>query len=824
MKYKASRIAEICGGSFISSNGFNPEIDHLLIDSRKIISSESALFIAISGERHKGIDFIPDVYHSGIRCFFLNKSEWKQEFINKFINACFILVENTLESFQSLAKYHRKSFHIPIIAITGSNGKTIVKEWLHHLLHEDYFVVRNPKSYNSQVGVPLSLWLLQKEHQIGIFEAGISQVNEMDKLEEMILPEIGIFSFLGEAHQQGFKNKEEKLDEKLKLFKSSKKIIIGIDQEIVSKHIENSDNRKKYFTWSLENNIADLHFKCEKNSNFSSITCFENQFNIQIPFTDDASIWNACSCLAFLIYDDKINQENLSNLQNRFLSLPVLDMRLQLKEGNNNCIIINDSYSADLDSLKIALDFLQQNKGELKSTVILSDIYESGIQSDLLYKKVAFLLKEKQIENLIAIGPNIAAFHHILPGNTTFFPDTNSFINQSHAADFQQQIILIKGARKFEFEKISKWFEKKVHQTIFEINLNALVQNLNTYKSVLKPGVKTMAMVKAFSYGAGSFEIARMLEFNRVDYLTVAYADEGTTLRKAGIKTPIMVMNPEPASFDAILKYNLEPEIYQFNILRSLIQNSNGVECGIHLEFDTGMKRLGFNESEIPELIKLLKEYPHLRIKSVFTHLAASEAAEHDGFTQTQIQKFSNISNQICDAFDYPIIRHCLNSSGIVRFPEAQFDMVRLGIGLYGIDPAEEIQNKLQIIGTLKTVISQIRDLDVGESVGYGRKGKVEVPTKIAIVAIGYADGLNRLLSNGNAYMLINGKEAPIIGNICMDMTMLNINNIDCKEGDEVIVFGEKPNLLEISNAIQSIPYEILTGISQRVKRVYFFE
>ncbi|MFY8019844.1 MAG: bifunctional UDP-N-acetylmuramoyl-tripeptide:D-alanyl-D-alanine ligase/alanine racemase [Bacteroidia bacterium] len=824
MKYKASKIAEICRGNFFSPSGINPEIEHFLIDSRKIISAENALFIAISGERHKGSDFIPDVYASGVRAFFINKSEWSPTYSQLYSDAIFIQVENTLTGFQQLAKSHRESFELPVVGITGSNGKTIVKEWLYHLLHEDVSIIRNPKSYNSQIGVPLSLLLIQQEHQLGIFEAGISLTNEMEKLEAMLQPNIGIFTFLGEAHQQGFANKEEKIQEKLKLFKSSQKVIIGIDQEIVAKNLETITNQQQFFTWTLNNQIADVSFHFIKGTNYHTLMVQNSGLAVQIPFSDEASIWNACSCLAYLIFTERFNQETESIFSERFKSLPVLDMRLQLKEGNNNCIIINDSYSADLDSLKIALDFLQQNKADLASTVILSDIYESGIQSESLYKKVKQLLTDNHINKLIAIGPNLLAQKHVLPAHTIFYPDTQTFLQNAHPSDFQQQIILIKGARKFAFEKISKWFEKKVHQTIFEINLNALVQNLNTYKSNLKPGVKTMAMVKAFSYGAGSFEIARMLEFNRVDYLTVAYADEGTTLRKAGIKTPIMVMNPEPASFDAILKYNLEPEIYQFQILKSLIQNLNGEECGIHLEFDTGMKRLGFNSEDIPELISLLKEYPQLRIKSVFTHLAASESTEHDVFTQTQIDRFKTISEELCAAFNYPILRHCLNSGGIIRFPDAQFDMVRLGIGLYGIDPAEEIQSKLQIIGTLKTVVSQIRILEPGESVGYGRKGKVNETTKIAIVAIGYADGLNRLLSNGNGYMLINGKPAPIIGNICMDMTMLNINGIDCKEGDEVIVFGEKPNLLEISAAVQSIPYEILTGISQRVKRVYFFE
>jgi alanine racemase len=500
-------------------------------------------------------------------------------------------------------------------------------------------------------------------------------------------------------------------------------------------------------------------------------------------------------------------------------------MRLQLKEAQNNCILLNDAYSADTGSLAIALDFLQQHAAEKKRSVILSDFLESGVKEEELYQQIANQLKAHQITKFIGIGKRISAYQHLFTCEQKgFYEDTKSFLEANQLLDFSHEIILLKGARKFGFERIAKWFEKQVHQTVFEINLNALENNLNAYKKLLSPKVKVMAMVKAFSYGAGSYEIARILSYHRVDYLTVAYADEGVVLRKAGIQTPIMVMNPEPSSFDALLKHHLEPEIYQFDILNKLIEIADGEEIGIHLELDTGMKRLGFDAHEIPALLQLLKATPNLKVNSVFTHLAASEETAHDPFTLSQIEKFKQLSALICEAFPYPVLRHCLNSGGIARFKEAQFDMVRLGIGLYGIDPAQQKSLQLKPIGTLKTIISQIREIEANESIGYGRNGKLRTAGRIAIVAIGYADGLDRKLSNGTGYMLVNGQIAPIVGNICMDMTMLNISDIDCKVGDEVIVFGDKPSLHEISAHIGTIPYEVLTGVSQRVKRVYYYE
>jgi alanine racemase len=814
-----NQLHTICEGSLFQASKNDAEILHLLTDSRKMVFAEQGLFIAIKGVRNDGHLYLKEVYEQGVRLFLIEEGNYTTQSLTHLKEAGIFIVKNSLAALQAMAAYHRNLFSYPVTAITGSNGKTIVKEWLTHLLKEDFRIVRNPKSYNSQLGVPLSVWQMQENHQLAIFEAGISEPKEMQKLAAILKPKIGILTLIGDAHDEGFENKIEKLKEKMLLFDACEKVIYGYDQSFVKTHIQSQQVAGKYISWSKKNKEADYFISVQQETQNTELKL--NQFTVRIPFTDEAAIWNACTCLAYLAAQNLLNPR----IAERFAELPSLEMRLQLKEAQNNCILLNDAYSADTGSLAIALDFLQQHAAEKKRSVILSDFLESGVKEEELYQQIANQLKAHQITKFIGIGKRISAYQHLFTCEQKgFYEDTKSFLEANQLLDFSHEIILLKGARKFGFERIAKWFEKQVHQTVFEINLNALENNLNAYKKLLSPKVKVMAMVKAFSYGAGSYEIARILSYHRVDYLTVAYADEGVVLRKAGIQTPIMVMNPEPSSFDALLKHHLEPEIYQFDILNKLIEIADGEEIGIHLELDTGMKRLGFDAHEIPALLQLLKATPNLKVNSVFTHLAASEETAHDPFTLSQIEKFKQLSALICEAFPYPVLRHCLNSGGIARFKEAQFDMVRLGIGLYGIDPAQQKSLQLKPIGTLKTIISQIREIEANESIGYGRNGKLRTAGRIAIVAIGYADGLDRKLSNGTGYMLVNGQIAPIVGNICMDMTMLNISDIDCKVGDEVIVFGDKPSLHEISAHIGTIPYEVLTGVSQRVKRVYYYE
>ena len=803
------------------------EIEELLTDSRKIAHAETSLFFALKGDRHDGHRFIESCAEQGVSNFIV--SEFKDEWKN--LPANFVVVTDTLDALQKLATYHREQFNIPVIGITGSNGKTIVKEWLYQLMRDDKNIVRSPKSYNSQTGVPLSVWQMSEEHNLAIFEAGLSQPGEMERLEKIIQPTTGIFTNIGSAHDENFDNQNLKVIEKLRLFQSCDTLIYCKDYNTIQLEISKVDflpRKLKYFTWSRKTK-ADLQIgRINKSSDETEVQgIFQNRFlKIRIPFTDDASIENAIHCWAtmhFLGYNSDVIAE-------RMLLLSPVAMRLELKEGINDCSIINDSYSSDIGSLTIALDFLNQQKQHDKRTVILSDILQSGKNEEALYKEVAELLEAKNIDRMIGIGAAITRQrkHFSIPHN--FYIDTDDFLRSFSPVDFNDETILLKGARIYGFEKISKVLQQKAHETVMEINLNALVHNLNYFRSRLKPGVKTMAMVKATSYGSGSFEIANILQFHHVDYLAVAYTDEGVELRKAGISLPIMVMNPEMQSFETMISYKLEPEIYNFRLLNQaaeVLQKHSGGEgfiFPVHIKLDTGMHRLGFEEQEMNELLIRIKNTRKLKVQSVFTHLAATDESEHDGFTNQQLEKFERMSKRIQKDFSYPILLHALNSAGIIRFNEAQFDMVRLGIGMYGFASTWHEQRQLQHVATLRTTISQIKNVPAGETIGYNRTAKIHGDTTIATVAIGYADGISRKLSNGKGSMLINGKLAPIIGNVCMDMCMLDITNVPAKEGDEVIVFGADLPVTEMSKSLGTIPYEILTGISQRVKRVYYQE
>jgi len=821
VSYTALSIAPLINGRLLSSDD-ESNILHLLTDSRKVTQPESSLFFALTSERNDGHKYIEELYSKGVRNFVIGL----HFSFPVLLKGCTVIaVTDTLAALQQLAAYHRSKFSLPVAGITGSNGKTIVKEWLYQLLKDEYNVVRSPKSFNSQIGVPLSVWQIRSEHGMALFEAGISRQGEMQKLAEIIRPNIGVFTNLGNAHSEGFSSQEEKLNEKFKLFADCDVLIYSKDDTAVKNKAHEFFElypMTKGISWSLHDRATITANKIEKDERGTSIS-FEYRattFTFRIPFTDDASIHNALTCVCFLLAVERLSPELLQ----KFNSLHAVEMRLQLREGSRNCTIINDTYNSDIQSLKIALDFLNQQNQHQQKTVILSDILESGSNQDELYRKVAEMIEQAGVNRIIGVGKDICQQFQKFSINKKFFFNTAHFLENFNSFTFQDEIILIKGARSFEFEKITRLLENKIHATVMEINLNALVNNLNVYRNSLYPGTRVMAMVKAFSYGSGSHEIAKTLEYHRVDYLTVAYADEGVVLRKAGVKTPIMVMNPEPGSFLNLAEYNLEPEIYNRYILDDLLNHVEGGETGIHLELDTGMRRLGFDEQELDALLAVLKKNPNLIVKSVFSHLAASDENKHDLFTWEQIEKFEQMSSYLIRSLGYPVLRHILNSSGIKRFPEAQFDMVRLGIGLYGVDPSAKFQTQLENVGSLKTIISQLRKIKAGESVGYSRKGQVKEDATIAVVAIGYADGLDRGLSNGKGHMLVNGKPAPIVGNICMDMTMLDVSRIDCKEGDEVLVFGKDLPITELAKNIDTIPYEILTGISQRVRRVYFQE
>ncbi|HET6225676.1 MAG TPA: bifunctional UDP-N-acetylmuramoyl-tripeptide:D-alanyl-D-alanine ligase/alanine racemase [Bacteroidia bacterium] len=826
MNYSIATIASIIDGKFKGAFA-NALIKNLLIDSRKLSDIETSLFFAIKGERHDGHSYIKELYERGVRNFVVSHLPEQSELLTA---ANFVLVQNTLAALQKLCAYHRAQFKIPVIGITGSNGKTIVKEWLYQLMREDKNIVRSPKSFNSQVGVPLSIWQLNKEHDLGIFEAGISLPQEMRALEKIIQPTIGLITNIGSAHDENFKNKKEKVEEKVQLFFNAEVIIYNRDYTLIHDAIT-SDKRFQntaVFTWSKKLRADLLIGRITKSNSDSEIQgVYKNSFiRITIPFTDEASIENAIHCWAMLLY---LGYEN-ALIAERMRMLSPVAMRLELKEGINNCSIINDSYNSDLGSLNIALDFLNQQKQHPKKTLILSDILQSGYSNENLYQEVAELVERKGISRLIGIGEGISRQAALFNLEKSFFPSTADFLSKFNNNLFHDETILLKGARAFGFEAISKVIQQKAHETVLEINLNSIVHNLNYFRSKIKADTKIMAMVKAFSYGSGSFEIANILQFHRVDYLAVAYADEGVELRKAGITMPIMVMNPEEQSYDAMILYNLEPEIYSFRVL-SLFEETikrsdrtNQQPILIHIKLDTGMHRLGFEEADVNELIVRIKNNKHLQIKSIFSHLAASDEPEHDDFTWQQIKNFNAMSEKIKTHFTYPIYKHILNSAGITRFPDAQFEMVRLGIGLYGIGADSIEQAQLQNVSTLKTSISQIKNIPAKETIGYSRKGVAAFDMQIATVPIGYADGLSRRLSNGKGKMIVKGKAAPIVGNVCMDMCMIDITDIAANENDEVIVFGSEHPITEIAKDVGTIPYEVLTNVSRRVKRVYFQE
>lgn len=817
--YTLKDIALAVSGKLVG----NPDvaISHLLIDSRSAASANDSIFFAIQGIHHDGHKFIADLYQKGIRCFVVVQKALPD--YSKFEGANFIFVENTLNALQSLAAFHRRRFSYPVVGITGSNGKTIVKEWAAQLMHGEKKVVRSPRSYNSQVGVPLSVWLMSGEYDVAIFEAGISRPSEMHRLERILIPDVGIITNIGSAHQENFGTERQKLQEKLLLFEHSKVIIYDLDDKIIDEEIHNIPlKNRELFTWGTSAEASLVIVKKEVGIHTLLTLKFGGEvFTAEVPFTDDASVENAMHSISLLL----VLGFTPDYIAERIKKLIPVAMRLEQKEGINGCTIINDSYNSDISSLTIALNLLNNQKFD-KRTLILSDIFQSGKSSHDLYSEVARLVTEKHVDKIIGIGSAISGSADLFTGvEKSFFVSTDDFLHSYHKEDFQNEAILLKGSRSFQFERISRQLERQIHQTVLEINLNALVNNLNYYRSLVKPTTKFVAMVKAFSYGSGFYEIASMLQYHRVDYLAVAFADEGVELREAGITMPIIVLNAEPASFDLMIGYNLEPEIYSKTALtrfRDAAVRAGVTAYPIHIKLDTGMHRLGFIEKDIDELIDLLHEDEHLHVSSIFSHLAASDEAIHDGFTNEQISLFSRLSSRIIDKVGYHINRHILNSAGIERFPSAEFDMVRLGIGLYGV--GVENQQHLQMVSTLKTTIVQIKDIPPHESVGYGRKGRVESPKRIATIPIGYADGLNRRLSNGVGKLMVAGQLVPIIGNICMDTCMIDITGIDAKEGDEVVIFGENPTIIDIASWIGTIPYEILTGISRRVKRIYIQE
>ena len=829
MNYTVERIASIVEGEIINNSNKDLAVKDLLFDSRLLVAPENTLFFSLKSHRNDGNKYIDELYDKGVKMFVVEKSDSISEIIENKNDATFIIVDDTLKSLQKTAAFHRDNFNIPVIGITGSNGKTIVKEWLYQILSPEISVVRSPKSYNSQIGVPMSVWQLNESHDVAIIEAGISRPDEMLNLKQIIKPTIGIFTNIGQAHGKNFGSIDDKIEEKLKLFSEVQTLIYCRDYKEIDDKVKRLDINT--FTWSRSDGTADVKISSiEKEKDYTTIKAIVNSqqsfVKIVIPFIDDASIENAIHCWVAALM---LNIDN-DVIARKMEYLSPVAMRMELKSGINNCDIIDDSYNSDFNALTIALDFMNQQHSHKERVVILSDILQSELKEEELYEKIALLLKNKGVNFIVGIGEAISRQKDKFDIKKDFYKDTKEFLSEYPVESFHNQLILIKGARDFGFEKISKILQEKAHETILEINLNNLVKNMNYYRSKLKRDTKLMVMVKAFAYGSGTFEVSNVLKFHRADYLTVAYADEGIELRRKGIDLPIMVMTPEINTFESIIKNNLEPDIYSFRSLSLLedaiekLELSPETQIGIHIKLDTGMHRLGFLPDDIDELLSRLKKNKNIVVKSVFSHLAGADSQEFNDFTMKQINAYDEMSSKIVSAFPYKILRHVLNSAGISRFTDYQYDMVRLGIGVYGVAPCEEDRGKLKNVISLKTTIVQIKEYEIGETVGYSRRGVIERKSRIGVVPIGYADGLNRRLGNGAACFYVNGKEAPIIGNICMDMCMIDLTGIDCKEDDTAILFNEDYPIERIADACGTIPYEILTSISHRVNRIYFQE
>lgn len=817
--YKIKDLAQIIEADIIGKAV--GEVEEIYIDSRTIYQPQNGIFFAFSEFQKNGNLFIQDAYKKGIRVFVC------KEVTDAAKDAVYLKVESPLKALQQWAKFHRIRFDFPVIGVTGSNGKTVVKEWLNQLLWKDFSIVRSPKSYNSQIGVPLSVLQMKEENDLGIFEAGVSQSGEMNTLESIIQPEIGVLTHIGSAHQENFAFKHQIILEKIQLFRNVKKIIYNSDSEVVNTLIQDIYTNEKFelltFGKNENNTIQILSVQNIPTGKEIKIHYKSEDYNFKIPFHDEASIENILTVLTIIV---SLNLD-LSNYlpQTEFL-LPI-EMRLEIKEAIRNSILINDTFNSDLHSVKVALDVLAQQPFQRKS-LVLTDVLQSNLNKDELYKKVSELVNSYQLDDLVLIGEFIPKYKNLFKTKARTFERTDEFLQTLSIQNVHNEAILLKGARPFQLEKISAFLEKKSHDTVLEINLTALVDNLKYFKKQLLPTTKIMAMIKANSYGTGSFEISQTLEHQQIDYLGAAYADEGVELRKAGITLPIIVMNPEQSSYSGIIDYKLEPEIYSLRVLELFVQKlkekSITEPFPIHLKIDSGMNRLGFRMEELDELISNLKDEKSIIVKSIFTHLATADVPEEREFALQQLKIFDEAYFKISSELTIQPLKHALNSPGIIHFPDYQYDMVRLGIGMYGISDDEEVQKQLKNVVTFKTVISRISEIETGETVSYGRRFTAEQKTSIATIPVGYADGIRRSYGYGLGKVNIGGNLVPIVGTICMDMLMLDVTGVPCNEGDEVIIFGESPTISEVAEKFGTIPYEVLTSISSRVKRVYYKE
>ena len=812
MNYTTKEIAEITQSQIIGDK--NLQIHHIAFDSRNIYSTLKTAFIAINTHKNSGEKYISQAIEKGIKIII------SENFYSEYDGITWIIVENSVKFLQDLAHYHIENQPIKTIGITGSNGKTIVKEWLYQCLWNEFPTVKSPKSFNSQIGLPISLLQTSEKHQVGIFEVGISKPQEMKTLEEIFSPKIGILTHIGTAHSSNFENELQLIKEKLILFKNSEIIIYNGDNEQVCEEIKTQYSDKKLISFGLKTH-NDVKIICDYKDRNQEILVqyFSEKLSFPANQRDEATLTNALAVICILKEFGFTNEKIVEKINN----LKAVEMRLESVNGVRNNLIINDSFNLDLDSLIIAYQFINQYNRDEK-TLVLSDIFDVKNDDVSLYHKVAEITNQQNFKQIFLVGNQISRFQEKFNAKTYTFSTTKELLESQQLNSIENQLILLKGARIFEFEKIKSHLELQKHDTVLEINLNAILHNINVHKSLLKPKTKMCAMVKAYSYGLGGYEIAEFLQHHHIDYLGVAYADEGVDLRKNGITTPILVMNPEQGSYDVIIDYNLEPEIYSLRVLE-LFANQlqlKGIQqkYPIHIKVETGMHRLGFKEHEIDELVENLKKY-NVKVASIFSHLSSADVPEEDYYTMEQIHTFQRVSSKISEALGYQPIRHILNTAGITYYSDYQFEMVRIGIGMVGISANPKVKKQLQNAVTFKTVISQISEVKQGESIGYNRKYKAEKDTRIATIPVGYADGIPRLIGNKKGFVGIQNQKVSIVGNICMDMLMVDLQNIKAKEGDEVIIFNGNPTLEEFSGYCQTIPYEVLTSISRRVKRIY---
>lgn len=817
---ESSILNNILSGTWLQYAADFP-VSHLSTDSRKIIQNESSLFFAIKGLIHDGHQYIDELYKNNIRQFIIENKDFD---IHQYPLANFFLVDHSIRAIQEITAYYRQLFPLKILSVTGSNGKTIVKEWISMILSWKYNVVKSPKSFNSQIGVPLSIWQINEMHQYGVFEAGISTVGEMERLERIIKPEVVILTNLRSAHDEGFSSRSEKLNEKLKLCRNARSLVYHRDDEMVHSMVNEFLPDIEKVTWGSD---PDSNYRVENvliDDKKGIINLIQNRrkCSFTVKFTDQASIENLMHCIVFLLHEGW----KIPEIQQGLDALHPVSMRLEMKKGINDCYLIDDTYNNDLAGLEIALNYLANQNQRSRKSLVLSDILQSGMTVDELYHRTAEIINQHTLDKVIGIGHEIRHLEQYLKTKFYRYEEAPAFLRNFNFERFNNEIILVKGARNFELERVIRHLQEKIHGTVLEINLDAVSHNLNVYRSFLKPSTRIMVMVKALAYGSGSIEVANLLEFHRIDYLGVAYVDEGVTLRKNGIGLPIMIMNPSLDALDKIHEFRLEPEIYSLRLLKEIDQFTRKFNRAlkIHIKLDTGMSRLGFNPEDIGEMIHILRNNRSIIVASVFSHLSSAENGDQDEFTQHQVEMFLSAVNNIQEKIPTDFLKHIANSAAMIRFPEYHFDMVRLGIGIYGYDATGRLSERLRSISTLRTEISQIKRLHQGDTVGYGRRGEIKKESTIATIAIGYADGFFRAFGNGRANVWIKGRPAPVIGNVCMDMTMIDITGIEAHEGDEVIIFNNIQSMQSLADSIHTIPYEILTNISERVKRIYVSE